>query len=62
MNGIIHIVGDKKISMLELAKITTPDVKSMTINDYWGPKLTIDMSLDSERWKKYQISNYDNKI
>lgn len=56
MKGIIHIVGDKKISMLELAKITTPKIESMTINDYSGPKVTMDMSLDSERWKKYKIS------
>ena len=56
MNGIIHIVGDKKISMLELAKITTPKIESMTINDYSGPRLTMDMSLDTERWKKYKIS------
>jgi dTDP-4-dehydrorhamnose reductase len=57
INGIIHIVGDKRISMLELAKITTPDIESMTINDYSGPRLTIDMSLDTERWKKYKISD-----
>jgi dTDP-4-dehydrorhamnose reductase len=56
MKGIIHIVGDKKISMFELAKITTPKIESMTINDYSGPKVTMDMSLDSERWKKYKIS------
>ena len=56
VSGIVHIVGDKKISMLELAKITTPNVESMTINDYSGPKLTMDMSLDSEKWKKYKIS------
>jgi len=56
MSGIVHIVGDKKMSMFELAKITTPDVESMTINDYSGPKLTMDMSLDSEKWKKYKIS------
>lgn len=54
--GIIHIVGDKKISMLELAKITTPDIKPITISEYSGPRLTIDMSLDSERWKKYKIT------
>ena len=56
MSGIVHIVGDKKISMLELAKITTPEIESMTINDYSGPRLTMDMSLDSEKWKKYKIS------
>lgn len=56
LNGVVHIVGDKRISMLELAKITTPEIESMTINDYSGPRLTMDMSLDSERWKKYKIS------
>jgi len=56
MNGIVHIAGDKKMSMFELAKITTPNIESMTINDYSGPKLTMDMSLDSEKWKKYKIT------
>jgi dTDP-4-dehydrorhamnose reductase len=57
LTGIVHIVGDKKISIFELAKITTPDVEPMTIEDYSGPKLTIDMSLDTERWKKYKINS-----
>ena len=57
LQGIIHIIGDKKISMFELAKITTPEIQPMTIDDYSGPKLTMDMSLDTERWKKYQISD-----
>ena len=56
LTGIVHVVGDKKISVFELAKITTPDVQPMTIKDYSGPKLTMDMSLDTERWKKYKIS------
>jgi dTDP-4-dehydrorhamnose reductase len=55
--GIIHVVGDKKISMFELAKLTTPDVEPMTMKDYSGPPLTIDMSLDAKHWKKYQIDN-----
>lgn len=53
--GKIHIVGDKKMSVFELAKITTPNVLPMTIDDYSGPKLTMDMSLDTKRWKKYAI-------
>ena len=56
IKGIVHIVGDKKISVYELAKMTTPDVQPMTIDEYSGPKLTMDMSLDTERWKKYKIS------
>jgi dTDP-4-dehydrorhamnose reductase len=55
--GYVHIVGDKKISMFELAKLTTPDIQPMTIKEYSGPKLTMDMSLDTERWKKYKISD-----
>ena len=55
LTGIVHVVGDKKMSVFELAKITTPDVQPMTINDYSGPPLTMDMSLDTERWKKYNI-------
>jgi len=56
MQGIVHIVGDKKMSMFELAKLTTPDIQPITIKEYSGPKLTIDMSLDTERWKKYSLS------
>ena len=55
--GYVHIVGDKKISMFELAKLTTPEIQPMTINDYTGPRLTMDMSLDTERWKKYHMSD-----
>jgi dTDP-4-dehydrorhamnose reductase len=56
VTGIVHIVGDKKISVFELAKMTTPQIEPMTIDDYSGPPLTMDMSLDSQRWKKYKIS------
>lgn len=56
LSGCVHIVGDKKISMFELAKLTTPEIQPMTIKDYTGPRLTMDMSLDTERWKKYHIS------
>ena len=55
ITGIVHIVGDKKISVFELAKITTPKIKPMTIDDYSGPRLTMDMSLETIRWKKYTI-------
>jgi dTDP-4-dehydrorhamnose reductase len=55
-SGIIHITGKKKMSMYDLAKITTPNIKPMTIQDYSGPKLTMDMSLDSKNWKKYDIN------
>ena len=57
LQGFVHIVGDKKISIFELAKMTTSEVQPMTIKEYSGPKLTMDMSLDTERWKKYHISD-----
>ena len=57
LQGFVHIVGDKKMSIFELAKITTSDVQPMTIKEYSGPRLTMDMSLDTERWKKYHISD-----
>jgi len=56
LNGIVHIVGDKKISMYELAQLTTPEIQPITMNDYVGPRLTIDMSLDTKRWKKYTLN------
>ena len=55
VQGVVHIVGKKKISMFELAQLTTPDIKPMTIDEYHGPPLTMDMSLDTERWKKYTL-------
>jgi len=62
IQDIVHIVGNKKISMFELAQLTTPNIKPMTLEDYSGPNLTIDMSLDSEIWKKYDIDqNGDSK-
>ncbi|MGH9879419.1 MAG: SDR family oxidoreductase [Nitrososphaerales archaeon] len=57
MRGIVHVVGDKKMSMFELAKKTSPGVSAMTIKEYSGPKLTMDMTLDTIRWKKYKISD-----
>ncbi len=55
LTGIVHVVGDKKMSVFELAQMTTPDIRPMTINDYEGPRLTMDMSLDTKYWKKYEI-------
>lgn len=57
LTGIIHITGDKKLSMLKAASFTTPDIKSMTYKDYNGPPLTQDMSLDSLRLKKYKLKH-----
>jgi dTDP-4-dehydrorhamnose reductase len=55
MTGVVHIVGDKKMSMFDAARMTTHDVKPATLSGYEGPPLTVDMSMDTVRWKKYKI-------
>jgi len=55
LTGVVHIVGDRRMSMYELAKITTPDIEPMTLDEYHGPPLTIDMSLNTIRWRRYEI-------
>jgi len=56
LTGIVHVCGDKKMSMFELAKITTPNVEPMTLSEYHGVPLTVDMSLSSSRIKPFKIS------
>ncbi|MBI1935294.1 NAD(P)-dependent oxidoreductase [Candidatus Woesearchaeota archaeon] len=54
--GILHIVGDKRISMHDLAVLSgSKNVGKMTLKDYNGPQVTVDMSLSTKRWKKYSI-------
>ena len=54
--GIIHVVGDKRMSMYELALLAgSKNVGKMTLEEYQGPPLTVDMSLSTNRWKKYKI-------
>jgi len=56
LTGIVHVCGDRKMSMFELAKITTPDVEPMTLSEYHGVPLTVDMSLNSIRIKPFKIT------
>lgn len=58
VTGILHVCGEEKISMFELAKITTPDVKPMTLSEYEGPPLTVDMSLKSVRIKPFKLTRF----
>lgn len=54
--GTVHIAGDKRISMYGLALLSgSKNVGKMTLQEYKGPPLTIDMSLSTKRWKKYKI-------
>ena len=54
--GIIHVVGDKRISMYDLAILAgSKNIGKITLVEYQGPPLTVDMSLSTKRWKKYKI-------
>jgi len=54
--GIIHIVGNKRMSMYDLAILAgSKNILKMTLDEYQGPPLTIDMSLSTKRLKKYKI-------
>jgi len=56
LTGLVHVCGTKRMSMFELAKITTPDIQPMTLKDYNGvAPLTIDMTLRSVRIKPYKL-------
>ena len=55
LTGFVHVCGDRKMSMFELAKITTPEVEPMTLDDYHEVPLTVDMSLKSIRIKPFKI-------
>lgn len=55
LTGIVHICGEEKLSMYELAKITTPDIRPMTLAEYSGPALTQDMSLISKRIPAFKL-------
>lgn len=55
LTGVVHIAGEQKLSMYDLARMTTPDVLPMTLADYQGPPVTRDMTLDSTRWRKYRL-------
>ena len=54
--GVVHIVGDKKMSMYDLARLTSPETGPMSMVDYTGPPLTIDMSLVSTRLESFKIT------
>ena len=46
--GLVHVAGDTKMAMFDLARLTTPDIQPITMNDTHDP-LTVDMSLGSTR-------------
>ena len=55
-NNVIHICGEKTLSMFELAKMTTDNIIPMTLKDYQGPHLTMNMTLKTIHHHPYKIS------
>lgn len=54
--GIVHIVGKKRLSMYELALLAgSKNIGKITLDEYDGPPVTVDMSISTKRWKKYKI-------
>lgn len=47
--GLVHVTGDRRLSMLEFARLGDPSVGEMTLEGYEGPPLTVNMSLASGR-------------
>ncbi len=58
---IIHICGDKKISMYDYAVAGGSKVEPMTLEDYKGTPLTKNMSITSKYWKLYKLEDSDFK-
>jgi dTDP-4-dehydrorhamnose reductase len=54
--GLVHIAGDKRMSMFELAKLTSPAVLPLTMDEVQLP-LTIDMTLRSMRMEPLKIGS-----
>ncbi|MFA6999685.1 MAG: sugar nucleotide-binding protein [Candidatus Paceibacterota bacterium] len=57
---IIHICGDKKISMYDYAIAGGSKVEPMTLEDYKGTPLTKNMSITSKYWRLYKLEDNDS--
>lgn len=57
MRGIVHVCGDERLSLFEVARRTDPDVNPITMDRYRGPPLTVDMSLITRRWHSYSLND-----
>ena len=57
--GHVHVSGDRRISMYDFARIEDPDVKPMTMNNYHGPPVTVNMCLTS---KRVPLVHFESKV
>ncbi len=56
VTGLVHVCGDRRLSMYAVARMTSKDVRPMTMEDYHGPPLTMDMTLRSIRIPSFRIN------
>lgn len=63
MTGVLHVCGDRKLSIYEMAKKcpNSVNVQPMTMEEYEGPPLPLDMSLITKRWHAHKIACVDHK-
>lgn len=55
MTGIVHVCGDRRMSLFELARRTDPSVRPITMADRAGVPLGRDLSLVTKRWHPYAL-------
>lgn len=55
LTGTVHIAGNRRLSMFELARMTTPSVEPMSVQEITLP-LTVDMTLTSNRISRYRLT------
>ena len=53
----LHICGDRKLSMYEYAVLGGSPVAPLTLADYHGVPLTVNMSLTSKYWRVYRLED-----
>ncbi len=57
VTGIVHVCGDTRLSLYDLARRIDPSVKPITMDSYRGIPLTKDMSLVTRRWHPYTLDD-----
>lgn len=55
LTGVVHVAGDRRLSMFDLALLTTPSVQPISVRDVSLP-LTVDMTLSSVRISAYRLT------
>lgn len=60
IRGVVHLAGSERLSMFELAKITTPEVGRITMDEV-DLELCVDMSLSSERLQTFPLTKSPNR-